>query len=474
MKKLLIMLLCLAILAISVVPGYAEIRKGAKGEDVVALQERLIELGFLDDVADGAFGKNTEKALIAFQEANGLEPTGIATIKDINVIFSDDAREAHVEDTISSPETVLPNSDEVMIDFAKLESLDIFNNPSESYIIEKLSSAPNVAIIAAVSEENDPNGNLGKAGGYTAQVYFSSPLVSGSYAKDKTTSEVIDGGTDCGGSIEVYATPADAIARDAYLGTFDGTAFSSGSHKVVGTIIIRTSSQLTASEQKAFTEEIIIALTSDALESNQPANENAIQETPSAELPMLSVVESGFAVDNGFLYYAVKIHNNSDNKAVEYPEIKITTRDKDGILLSVDTQVMSVIYPGQDLVWAGLGSEMDEIPHTMDVEIVDPEDYNIVSPVKLEHPEYIPLEIKGAKFKDSGYISTLIGEVYNPNDYGINSFAVVVVFRDTNGNLCGGDCGFADGLSAGGFSAFEVYIGGDFATENYEVYATPW
>lgn len=64
-------------------PAYAEaltnsLRQGSKGEEVAALQEKLIEMGYLDDVADGAYGPKTAAAVRAFQEANGMEATGVA------------------------------------------------------------------------------------------------------------------------------------------------------------------------------------------------------------------------------------------------------------------------------------------------------------------------------------------------------------------------------------------------------------
>ena len=56
-----------------------EFRKGSKGDGVKAMQEKLVELGYLTDEfgADGIFGKNTEAALKEYQKAMGIEPTGI-------------------------------------------------------------------------------------------------------------------------------------------------------------------------------------------------------------------------------------------------------------------------------------------------------------------------------------------------------------------------------------------------------------
>lgn len=51
---------------------------GMTGNDVYALQERLIELRYLSGVADGVFGTETQAALIAFQKNNGLTADGNA------------------------------------------------------------------------------------------------------------------------------------------------------------------------------------------------------------------------------------------------------------------------------------------------------------------------------------------------------------------------------------------------------------
>lgn len=130
--------------------------------------------------------------------------------------------------------------------------------PTEAYIIECLKKVPNVIDISAVTEDNDPNGHLNKAGGYTAQVYFSSDLIN---QDDINGSTVIEKGTDCGGSIEVYATVEDANSRNDYLASFDGGIFASGSHIVVGTVLVRTSDELTASQQKEMEANIIAVLT---------------------------------------------------------------------------------------------------------------------------------------------------------------------------------------------------------------------
>lgn len=51
---------------------------GSSGEDVLNIQKALVELGFYDNTPDGKFGEGTRRAVVDYQEANGLEATGIA------------------------------------------------------------------------------------------------------------------------------------------------------------------------------------------------------------------------------------------------------------------------------------------------------------------------------------------------------------------------------------------------------------
>ena len=141
-----------------------------------------------------------------------------------------------------------------------IDQYKLVDCPTESYVIQKLGTVPNVQDISAVTEDNDPNGQLGKAGGYTAAVYFSSDLVDVSELYSVGES-VIERGTDGGGCIEVYASPEDAERRQEYLAAFDGSVLATGSHTVVGTVLVRTSNLLTASQQDALESAIVEALT---------------------------------------------------------------------------------------------------------------------------------------------------------------------------------------------------------------------
>lgn len=137
--------------------------------------------------------------------------------------------------------------------------------PTESYIISCLNKVHGIIGISAVTEDNDPNGQLNKAGGYIAQVYFLSNLVNQTKVPGNS---IIEKGTNGGGSIEVYSTLEDAQNRNDYLSTFDGSPLASGSHTVIGTVIIRTSHELTASQQKDLEQRIVDSLLNETTEDS--------------------------------------------------------------------------------------------------------------------------------------------------------------------------------------------------------------
>lgn len=136
-------------------------------------------------------------------------------------------------------------------------------NPSEEFVMQRILTVDDVADARAVTEDQDPNGNLHKAGGYTSTIYFESKTVNQSdvYVSGKYADVLIDKGTDAGGAIEVYENAEDAEKRRDYLATYDGTIYANGTHTVIGTVLVRTSNELTATQQKELEQKVIDALT---------------------------------------------------------------------------------------------------------------------------------------------------------------------------------------------------------------------
>ena len=131
------------------------------------------------------------------------------------------------------------------------------NGLSENEIINRLKTIPGVKGVHAATETNDPNGGLNKPGKYVSAIYFELENVDQRYFDANL--DIVGKGTDCGGQIEVYANAEDAKRRDDYLANFDGTFFATF-HHLYGTIVIRLSDDLTATEQRNMKDAIISAL----------------------------------------------------------------------------------------------------------------------------------------------------------------------------------------------------------------------
>ena len=86
MKKLLS--LCLALFLLLPACARADLKRGDRGEEVKTLQRMLIELGFLNDKADGIFGKKTEAGVKALQEYWGVNTTGRIDDDDLIALYS--------------------------------------------------------------------------------------------------------------------------------------------------------------------------------------------------------------------------------------------------------------------------------------------------------------------------------------------------------------------------------------------------
>lgn len=71
---------------------YETLKSGSKGDAVKRMQNRLIELNYLEEgSADGDFGTGTQNAVKAFQKRNHLESDGIAGQSTLTLLFSEDA-----------------------------------------------------------------------------------------------------------------------------------------------------------------------------------------------------------------------------------------------------------------------------------------------------------------------------------------------------------------------------------------------
>lgn len=264
-KTLLGLIAAIAIIVIGICVWYFQVKKphdlaeakfNAAVKEVEAknteLTSAMNDAQKILDKKEAVYDNTTKEAFItALSDAKAAQrkipdlPKKTADINAETKKLSEPLDYSSVINAISEKQTAYQNS---------VLQMKQITNPNEDFVIQRLKGIPNISGYQAVTEDHDPNGNLNKQGGYTSTVYFSTPLIDQSsvYGND-----IVDKGTECGGAIEVYASEEDAEKGDSYLASFDGAGMlNSGSHKVLGTIVIRTSTKLTATQQNEFTNNI--------------------------------------------------------------------------------------------------------------------------------------------------------------------------------------------------------------------------
>ncbi|MDE5582432.1 MAG: hypothetical protein K2J08_01830 [Ruminococcus sp.] len=180
-------------------------------------------------------------------------------------------------------------------------------------------------------------------------------------------------------------------------------------------------------------------------------------------------------VNGNRLYYYVKIHNSNEDYCIKYPKFKVTAKDKDGIVLGTEEQMLSIIYPNQDFIYASDVGSVEEIPSEVNIEIVEPEKRHFIKESESEYSGYKPLTVINTTVRESGLTPKMVGEVQNDNDFAIEHAVIAIVYIDKDGKyIPAANPTFVDNISANSSVAFETSISKDYKNFDYEVYANIW
>ena len=87
LKRLLCLITAAMLMITPAMAAYSTLRTGDKGPDVLAMQNALIELGY-QIAPDGAYGRNTRAAVVAFQKDHGLKADGLAGNQTLSLLYS--------------------------------------------------------------------------------------------------------------------------------------------------------------------------------------------------------------------------------------------------------------------------------------------------------------------------------------------------------------------------------------------------
>ena len=291
----------------------------------------------------------------------------------------------------------------------------------------------------------------------TARVYFASTLVSEAciYLSDE---DLMASDGACGGCVEFYATAEAAQRRDGELASQGG-----GAHAAAGTLVVRLSDVLSARERQALMAKVL-----DALTTSEPGETVERAEQTQSLSELLTVRETGFAVEDGRLYYALVLANDMADTTVEFPRVRVSFYDEEGELIAADESVRLAICPGQELAWASDIWHIDETPASVEAEVVTPRSRDFVNDVTL----CAPLEVRAATIDQSGDAATLTCEIYNPNSFEAPSAYVTILYRDSEGALLCGENAACGPIPAGESIQFETPLVAGLVQDTFEVFAS--
>lgn len=157
--------------------------KGQVSNDVKDLQNNLITLGYLSGTADGAFGKNTENAVIAFQKKYGLTPDGLVGSTTKSKIAEALKSQGSGTTTPSGPSGNTETIQRYLDNLKNNTSLGLSNEKRSAMLAaaEKLlNDGYEVGFVAGVLGNIQNEGTIGK---FESSAYISNPDAEPLYLK---------------------------------------------------------------------------------------------------------------------------------------------------------------------------------------------------------------------------------------------------------------------------------------------------
>lgn len=198
---------------------------------------------------------------------------------------------------------------------------------------------------------------------------------------------------------------------------------------------------------------------------SEPEATTAMTEM-SASPPVL--VDYGYTISNGFLYCAFILKNPNADYGIKFPEVRITAKDEVGVLINTSDVMPTIcLNPDQELYYGSLIFKVSEFPHSVEINVLEPDSGDYVEKAFLDDTEYVPVSIINPIVRNG----RAMGEVENPNPYDFSNARVTVFFYDEDGKIIAGNSTYLD-IDASTSTPFSI-ITGNYATENYKIFVTP-
>lgn len=164
--------------------------------------------------------------------------------------------------------------------------------PEASFIIDRLDYVADIGQALRITQGAAAQGEDPAPEGCLDQIFFTVKAIDD--GAEKTEEQLVRAGVRSGGVIEVYATVEEAMQRNGYLSTYDGTMFSDA-HKRIGSCVLRLSSRLNKQESADLGKAIAEALTD---ESPRKAATVFVQQKKPEVYPAMNLFGTPVQADN--------------------------------------------------------------------------------------------------------------------------------------------------------------------------------
>ena len=197
------------------------------------------------------------------------------------------------------------------------------------------------------------------------------------------------------------------------------------------------------------------------------------EEIHDQTIQQLEVVDYGYSTYKNstsyYLNFSAIFHNPNTDIIVYFFKYRITAYGEDGSILGTSEDGENFIWPNSD-IQSVESVEVIKPPASIKLELLPIEDRNLV--VK-ENQTYEKLLIHGDSVTPDKF--DILGEVENKNTYDLENVKVLVIFKDSNGKLLGGNDTIVSNVSKNSKVAFKINIR-SFKTvewDSFEVFAFP-
>ena len=199
-----------------------------------------------------------------------------------------------------------------------------------------------------------------------------------------------------------------------------------------------------------------------------PESDNKIEQK---EENGLTILESGYSVDDGkYMTFCFVVENEDSEAAYELYTVTITAYDEKGAVLATTDQVMNSIEPGEKQSFSSIMDCNGENPSDVKFTI----DFGNKKKPSNSSIKSSDLEISGTNDRKGDYNDVSVtGMVKNNSEIDTTSIGVTVLFKK-DGNIVYGSMTYIDNLNANEEKPFEITAYNVPDYDSYEVSAHDW